>query len=97
MIRIVVRPSEFYGSIIMWCLAWLKSLPHNKILDWSKLKAFADKEMKLAKTTISFFDRVENIVVKGEIAGKAFCLFPTMFSKGFLLRVVKSRDCLLER
>ena len=41
-------------------------------------------------------DRVENIVEKGENAGyQHFLFFPTMFSKGFLLKVVKSRDCMV--
>ena len=40
---------------------------------------------------ISVFDRIENIVGKGENA--AFSPFPTMFSKGFLFGIVKSWDC----
>ena len=43
---------------------------------------------------ISVFCKVENTVEKAENAGlPAFSPFPTMFSKGFLLRVVKSQDC----
>ena len=37
--------------------------------------------------------RVEDIVKKGE---NAFSPFPTMFSKGFLYRVVKSWDCVVK-
>ena len=38
-------------------------------------------------------ERIENIMRKGENAGyQYFLLFHTMFSKGFFLRVVKSRD-----
>ena len=37
------------------------------------------------------FDRVENIVGKGENA--AFSPFTTIFSKGFFLKVVNSWDC----
>ena len=41
--------------------------------------------------------RVVNIVGKGENAGlPAFSPFPTMFSKGFFLHVVKSRDCVVK-
>ena len=36
---------------------------------------------------IFVFDRVENIVGKGENAG-----FPAMFLKGYLLRIVKRQD-----
>ena len=58
------------------------SLPNNKILDWSKLKAFADNKIKVAKMMISVFNRVENIVGKGENAGyQHFLLFPQCFQK----------------
>ena len=41
--------------------------------------------------------RVENIVGKGENAGyQHFLFFPTVFSKGFITRIVKSRDCAVE-
>ena len=46
----------------------INPFPHVKILDQSKLKAFADDELNVAKMIISVFDRVENIVGKGEIA-----------------------------
>ena len=52
--------------------AWwsgFNSLPNDKMLDWSKFKTFADDKFKVAKMTISVFDRVENIVGKGENAG----------------------------
>ena len=42
--------------------------PHDKILDQIKLKAFADDKLNVTKMIISVFDRVENIVGKGEIA-----------------------------
>ena len=45
-----------------------KPLPDDKILHWSKLKAFADDKLNVTKMIISVFDRVENIVGKGEIA-----------------------------
>ena len=43
----------------------------------TKLKAFADDRINVAKMMISVFDRVENIMV--------FSPFPTKFSKGFCL------------
>ena len=47
----------------------------------------------LLKMLTSVFDRVENIVGKGENAGQtAFFPFPTMFSKGFFHWVVKTQD-----
>ena len=42
--------------------------PHEKILDQTKMKAFADDKLNVTKMIISVFDRVENIVAKGEIA-----------------------------
>ena len=42
---------------------------------------------------LSLCYRLENIVGKGENAGyQHFSPFPTMFSKGFFLKVFKSRD-----
>ena len=42
--------------------------PHDKIFDQTKLKALADNKLNVTKMMISVFDRVENIVRKGEIA-----------------------------
>ena len=61
-------------------LCHINSLPDDKILDWSKLRAFADDKIKLAKMMIFVFDGIENIVRKGEIAGyQHFFLFPQCF------------------
>ena len=65
----------------------LNSLPNVKILTWSKLRAFAEDKIKVAKMMIFVLDRVENIVGKGENP------FSTMFSIGFYLSVAKSADC----
>ena len=48
---------------------WLNSLPSDKILDWSKLKAFADDKLNVAKTLKIHYDKEENIVERGENAG----------------------------
>ena len=62
----------------------LNSLSSDKILDWSKLKAFADNKMKLAKMVIFVFGRAGNIMGKGENAGyQHFLLFETCFPKAF--------------
>ena len=53
------------------------SLPNDKILDWSKLKAFADDKLNLAEKFKFALGRVENIMGKGENAGyQHFLLFP---------------------
>ena len=79
------------------CAVRINSLPNNKILDWSKLKAFADDKIKLTKKSKLVSGRVENIVGKGENVVKkcwlpAFSSSPTIFRKRFSVEVVKSRD-----
>ena len=44
----------------------INPLPNNKILDVTKLKAFADDNLNFSKMTISLLDRIENTVGKGE-------------------------------
>ena len=63
---------------------WLNSLPNDKILDWSKLKAFAGNKIKALKKMNFVFDRVENVKGNGENAGyQHFFLFPQCFQKAF--------------
>ena len=45
------------------------TLPNGKILDWSQFKAFADNKIIVAQMMISVYNRVENVVGKGENAG----------------------------
>ena len=46
----------------------------------TKLKAFADDNINVAQLMSPVFDRVENIVGKGENAGyQHFLLFPNVF------------------
>ena len=71
----------------------LTLVPDNKILDLSKLEAFADDIIIVTEQLKFVLEIVENIVEKGENADYLhFLLFPTVFSKGLLDRVVKSRD-----
>ena len=56
------------------------SLPNDKILDWSKLSAYADDNMKVTEKLKFVLVRVENIVEKGENAGyQHFLFFPRCF------------------
>ena len=58
----------------------LNSLPKDKFLDWSKLKAFSDDILKFAEKLKFVLGRVENIVGKGENACKQhFLLFSPCF------------------
>ena len=51
------------------------SLPNNKILDWSKLKAFADDKINKTEKFKFVLGRVENMVGKGENTGDQHVLF----------------------
>ena len=76
---------------------FFNSLPNNKILDMTKLKAFTDDKINVAQIMISVFDWVENTVGKGVKCWiLAFSSFPTMFAKGFFLRVGKNWDCVVK-
>ena len=53
------------------------SLPHHKILDLFKLKAFVDHILNIYQKIEICFRKVENFVAKGENAGyQYFLLFP---------------------
>ena len=56
----------------------------------TKLKAFADDKTNVAQMMISLFDKVENIVGKGENAGfQHFLFFPQYFQKASFLGLLK--------
>ena len=57
---------------------FFNSVPNHKILDRSKLKAYADAKMNVNEKSV--FGRVANIVGKAETAGNQhFLLFPQIF------------------
>ena len=59
-------------------------LPDDKILDWSKLKAFADDKLNVTQNIKNVVHRIENIVGKEENAGdQHFLLFPQCFKRLF--------------
>ena len=65
------------------------------MLDSSKLKEIAEDNFELDENGIKLSKRVENTVGKGEIARyNAISPFPTVFSKDFYWRHVKTRACL---
>ena len=71
----------------------VNSLPKKKktIFDSSRLKASEDK-LKELNMMIFVFERVENIVGKGENAGyQHFLLFPQCFQEAFYLGLLKIR------
>ena len=67
-----------------------ESLPNDKVLDCSKLKAFSDDKIQVLKIIIFDFDRIENNVGKGENAGyQHFLHFPQCFQRAFNFRSLK--------
>ena len=65
-------------------LSWQNCLTlyQTTILDWSKLKAFADEKMHLNQKVKFGLARIENIVGKRDSAGyQHFLLFPQCFQK----------------
>ena len=67
-------------------------LPNEIFLDMTKLKAFADNKLNVAKITISLCDRVENTVGKEENAGyQHFLLFPQCLPRPSSLGSLKVR------
>ena len=60
----------------------INPLPNDKYFDATKLKAFADDKLNVAKMMIFLFDRAENTLAKGQNAGyQHFFLFPQCFPK----------------
>ena len=43
------------------CSVLINSLPYNKLLDWLKLKAFAEDEINVAEKLKFVLERVENM------------------------------------
>ena len=68
----------------------VNSLPNNKFLDLSKLKAFADDKINGTQKLKFVLRKVDNIEEKGENAGyQHFLLFPQCFQKAPLSRLLE--------
>ena len=72
-------------------------LPNDKSLDMTKLKAFADDKLNVAKITISLFDSVEKTLWEKEkmLVTSNFSFSHSVFQSLFFM-VVKSRDCMVK-
>ena len=74
---LVTFTSLFTHAVSLDKVNFVNSLPNDKFLDWSKLKAFRDDKTNVNRKLKFVFGRVENIVGKGENAGyQHFLLFP---------------------
>ena len=67
----------------------INPLPHDKTLDQTKLKTFADD-----KLNVSVSDRVKTLWEKEKLLVQAISPLSTMFSKGFFARCVKRCYCM---
>ena len=63
-----------------------KSLPNNKILYWTKFKAFADDKVNLNEKIKLVWGRVENIMGKEENAAYQHFSFSNNVCKSFLFQ-----------
>ena len=79
-------------------LSYINPLQNDRILDRSKLKAFADNKVNVAQKLKFVYGRVEYIVGKGEYAVcQHFLLFPQCYQNSFLLEgVLKNQDCVVK-
>ena len=70
------------------------TLPNERILDVTKLKAFADDNLNITTITISLYHTVEGHCGKRRKCWlPAFSPSPTAFSKAFFFRVDTCHDC----
>ena len=68
--------------MLLLYLITCQPITRRQNFDLAKLKAFADDKINATKMIISAFDRVENIVGKGENAGyQHFLLFSQCFQR----------------
>ena len=85
------------GKVKLKIIYYINTLPNDKNVDFSKVKAFANNKSNVTQ-------KLKFALGKGrKYCGKrrkcwipAFSPFPTIFSKGFFLRVVKSWDCVIK-
>ena len=80
----IIGKGEYTGSqhflLFKQYFLLLNSFPDKKILDWFKLKAFADGNINISEKFKFVLGRVENIVGKGENADyQHFLLYPQCF------------------
>ena len=71
---------------------FFNSLPNDNILDWSKLRKFADDKLSFVEKLKLVLGRVENIVGRGENTGyQYFLLFPQCFQRASFSGSLKDR------
>ena len=87
----------FSRVLQVWIIWLLNSLPNDKILDQSNLKALADHKINVNEKLYFDLGRVENMIGKGKNPGNLhFLLFPECFQTALIVRVVKSWNCVVK-
>ena len=72
--------------------------PADKMIAFSKMKAFAVDKLNVTPNITSIFHRVKNIVVKrGKWWLPTYFPFPTMLLGGFFLMGIRSCHCMVNR
>ena len=87
--------------MVVLCIPEIKkvnSLPNDKILDCSKLKAFADDKLNAIEKLKFVLEWVEgkHCRKRRKCWFPGFSPFSTMFLKGLFLWVVESQDCVVK-
>ena len=65
----LIYTAHFAQTLLTKALFKINPFPDKKQMTLSKLKAFANDKINVTKMIISVFDRVQNIMEKGENAG----------------------------
>ena len=78
----------------VYFLRVIDSLPHNRILNLSKLKAFSDGKLNMTQKLKFILGRVENILGNGEnVDYQHFLLFSQCFQKATFSGLSKEELC----
>ena len=89
-----MNPNQI-NLVLFYRVFYINPIPKDIHLEVTKLKAFADDNLHIAKMMIFLCVRAENTGGKGANAGyQHFLLFPQCFPAFY--RVVKSRDCVVK-
>ena len=90
--NIMLKNTETYPQYLEKYFSEINSLPNDIISDWSKLEAFADVKIKVLQMIVFAFNRLKNIVGKGENVGyRHYLLLPQCFQKAFCSGLLKVR------
>ena len=86
--------NDFVHHLPRYCR--LNSLPNDKILDWSKLQAFADNKINVNEKLKIVLGRVETLWEKEKMLVTSIFSFSQNVFQGFFFKVVKIRDCVVK-